>query len=166
MINGKNMRKGYDDRAAIGKRLRRLSHAIDYDARRLYKANGIKFEQRWFGVINQLMRKGSMSVQDISQALGITHVSVSQTRKSLEAAGYIISCADKNDARRRLLILTKAGHALIDQASPIWEALNETSLELNKETDGIVLALDKLDAALSSKSLYERPLQRLKNELT
>ncbi len=156
------MRKGYDDRAAIGKRLRRLSHAIDYDARRLYKANGIKFEQRWFGVINQLMRNGSMSVQDISQALGITHVSVSQTRKSLEAAGYIISCADKTDARRRLLSLTKAGHALIDQASPIWDALNKTSIDLNKEAGDIVLALDKLDTALSSKSLYERAFAKIK----
>ena len=38
---------GFDDRTAIGKRLRRLSALIDQDARRLYLDAGVNFEQRW-----------------------------------------------------------------------------------------------------------------------
>ena len=77
--------------AAIGARLRRLSETLDYDAARVYGALGIRFEQRWFGVLNQIDRHGPMSVGDLATQLRITHVSVSQTRQSLERAGIIVA---------------------------------------------------------------------------
>ncbi len=152
---------GFEDHAAIGKRLRRLSHQIDQDAARLYQANGFQFEQRWFGVLNQLVVKGSMSVKDLSAALGITHASVSETRKSLQAAGYIQSSRDKNDARSRLLSLTNAGLKFIDRIAPIWLALESASIEINKEADNVVLALDRLDEALTKMSLFDRASSKL-----
>src|SRR5688500_13916709 len=62
---------------ALGARLRRLSEAIDRDATRAYSSLGIKFEQRWFGVLNQLALNGPMSVSEIASALRITRASVS-----------------------------------------------------------------------------------------
>lgn len=151
----------YNDNLAIGKRLRRLSHIIDYDARRLYKEHGIHFEQRWFGVINELMSKGPMSVKELSEALKITHVSVSETRKSLEGAKYIQSTPDKNDARRRNLSITDEGRVFIKTITPIWDALEEVSKELNEEANNLVQRLDELDAALTKTSLFERALTKL-----
>ncbi|PHR56291.1 MAG: MarR family transcriptional regulator [Robiginitomaculum sp.] len=152
----------YNDDSAIGKRLRRLSHIIDYDARRLYKEHGIHFEQRWFGVINELMSNGPMSVKELSVSLKITHVSVSETRKSLEIKNYIQSTPDKDDARRRLLSITDEGQLFIKTISPIWGALEEVSKELNEETNNVVQGLDKLDAALTKTSLYERALMKIR----
>lgn len=152
----------YNDSSAIGKRLRRLSHIIDYDARRLYKEHGIRFEQRWFGVMNELMSKGPMSVQELSESLKITHVSVSETRKSLEDAKFIQSIPDENDARRRNLSITDDGRAFIKTITPIWDALEEVSKELNEEANDLVRRLDKLDAALTKTSLYERALTKLR----
>ena len=95
--------------AAIGARLRRLSETLDYDAARVYGALGIRFEQRWFGVLNQIDRHGPMSVGDLATQLRITHVSVSQTRQSLERAGIIVAEPDQTDARRFAVYVSANG---------------------------------------------------------
>ena len=85
--------------AALGARLRRLSERIDRESAQLYAAFGIEFEQRWFGILNQIMRNGPMTVGDIASALRLTHVSIGQARRSLEAKGFVHSLTDGKDAR-------------------------------------------------------------------
>lgn len=146
--------------AALGARLRRLSAAIDADAARIYAARGIRFEQRWFGVINQLALAGPLSVRDLADLLGITHASVSETRQSLEAAGLIASQADPSDGRRRVLTLSPSGEALVAQLQPLWDAFDEAARELDAEAGGVTEALARLEQALAQRSLHERIAQR------
>lgn len=142
--------------AAIGARLRRLSAAIDADAARLYARLGIRFEQRWFGVLNQLALNGSMSVAELSATLGITHVSIIQTRQSLERAGLVLSKTDKLDARKRLLTLSAKGRRTVAELESVWRAFDEAARELDAEAGHVVQALDRLEKALQRKSLLER----------
>ncbi|MFC2950613.1 MarR family winged helix-turn-helix transcriptional regulator [Marinicaulis aureus] len=153
--------RGFSDKTAIGKRLRRLSELIDRDAKSLYKEQGVQFEQRWFGVLNELVVNGPMTVKELAQALRITHASVSETRRSLEAANIIVATADKSDGRQRILHLTAKGKRLVDTLSPLWQALEDASIELNHEARNVVAALDRLDAALERQSLYERVARKL-----
>lgn len=141
--------------AALGARLRRLSATIDADASRVYAASGIRFEQRWFGVINQLALAPS-SVRQLADLLGITHASISETRQSLERAGLVTSEADPGDARRRLLALSPAGRALVAQLRPLWNAFDDAARELDDEAGGVTEALASLEQALAQRSLYER----------
>ncbi len=142
--------------AALGARLRRLSAAIDADAPRVYAELGIKFEQRWFGVINQLAIGGPLSVRELADRLGITHASVSETRQSLQRAGLITSTADDSDARRRVLALSGSGLALVTQLRPLWEAFDEAARELDQEAGGVTLALAQLEEALNRSPLFQR----------
>lgn len=146
---------------AIGARLRRLSARIDADATRAYAALGIDFEQRWFGVLNQLAINGAMTVTDIAATLGITHVSVSQTRQSLAKEGLIASDRDEADARRRTLRLTDKGREFVTRLQPIWQVYEDAALELDTEAGGVVEALDKLEKCIADKSLYDRIMTRL-----
>lgn len=150
-----------DDSAAFGKRLRRLSEVIDQDSKRLYKHLGIEFEQRWFGVINQLLLQGPMPVGAIAEALGITHASVSETRSSLQKAGLVRSQKGELDGRQRLLSLTPKAHTLIDETRPLWEAMERCSQELNAEAGDVAGILDRLAEALDRQSLFERVLADL-----
>jgi DNA-binding MarR family transcriptional regulator len=152
--------------AALGARLRRLSEAIDRDATRAYTTLGIRFEQRWFGMLNQLAINGPMSVSEIAEALRITRASVSQTRQSLEDAGLIEAEAHPLDARQRHLMLTSAGTKLIRRLKPLWDAMSEAALELNAEAGNVVAALDRLDAAIARQSLFERIAAKLSNQPT
>lgn len=147
--------------AALGARLRRLSERLDRDATRLYAAQNIRFEQRWYGVLNQLVLNGPMSIGDVAQALHITHVSVSQASRSLEAAGLITSVASTEDARRRALSLTQKGNDLVAQLSPLWLTLNSVAEELNAEAGDVVRLLDRLDDALARRSLFDRVTGRM-----
>lgn len=142
--------------AALGARLRRLSERLDRDSTRLYSALGIGFEQRWYGLLNQIVRNGPMTVGEIAAALRITHVSASQARRSLEAAGLVRGLEDIKDARRRPIALTPQGQALIAQLTPVWRALGDSADELNREAGNIVTLLDRLDDALDNRSLFDR----------
>jgi len=151
--------------AAIGARLRRLSENLDADSARVYAALGISFEQRWFGVLNQLSLKGSATVGELATALRITHVSVSQTRQSLEKSGMVTSESDPVDARKKKIMLTTAGKKLVAELRPIWAAFDEAALELNAEAGNVVASLNKLDDALARQSIFDRIMNRIGEKL-
>lgn len=142
--------------AALGARLRRLSERIDRDIARVYSAKNVMFEQRWFGVINQIVLNERMAVGDIAAALGITHVSVIESSRSLERAGYVTSVADEADGRRRLLMLTAAGKRLVVELTPLWRSFDRAAEDLNTEVGAVTDLLDRLDDALDAQSLFDR----------
>lgn len=147
--------------SSIGGRLRRLSERIDRDAARLYADSGVTFEQRWFGVLDLLARFGPLSVGELATPLGISHASVSETRKSLAKAGLIVSTPDPGDGRSRKLALSDEGRALMVRMAPLMEALIAVGAELDAEAEAVVAALDRLDRTLDRRSLYDRVRDRL-----
>jgi DNA-binding MarR family transcriptional regulator len=142
--------------AALGARLRRLSEAIDRDATRAHSAFGVRFEQRWFGVLNQLGLNGPMTVSELAAKLRITRASVSQARLSLVKARIVAMEAHPLDARQRHLVLTAAGSRLIRRLKPLWRAMEDAAQEVNAEAGNAVAALDRLDEALARQSLFDR----------
>ena len=142
--------------ATIGAQLRRLSERIDRDVGRVYANLGITFEQRWFGILNQIVQNGPMTVGDLAAALRITHVSVSQSLRSLEAAGYVRALQDPRDARRRQQSLTAEGEALVARLTPLWLAMNREAEAINREADDVAARLDRLDQVLDRSSFYDR----------
>jgi DNA-binding MarR family transcriptional regulator len=147
--------------AALGARLRRLCAIIDADAARVYADSGIRFEQRWFGVVNQLSLNGAMGVGALADALGISHPSVSEVRKSLEKAGLVRSATDQADSRRRVLTLTAAGDALVARLRPMWQVFDDVAEQLDAEAGGVTEVLTQLDRALARKPLHTRIAERL-----
>ncbi|MEO8673336.1 MAG: MarR family winged helix-turn-helix transcriptional regulator [Tahibacter sp.] len=127
----------------------------------MYATLGIDFQQRWFGVLNQLALNGPATVGELASVLEITHVSVSQTRQSLERAGIIVSERDTADSRRRRLALTDAGHRLVVQLKPLWRAFEAAAMELTREADQLIASLDRLDNALEEQSMFERIMQHV-----
>ncbi|MDE1147958.1 MAG: MarR family transcriptional regulator [Azospirillaceae bacterium] len=153
MITDQTRRRGP---LALGGRLRRLSERIDEDARRIYGEFGVAFEQRWWGVMEQLVDQGPSSVSELARALGISQPSVSQTRRSMEAAGLIEARDDPRDARSRRIDLSPQGRALYARLEPVWAAMDRVAVELDAEAADVITTLDRLDAALARSSLYER----------
>lgn len=140
---------------ALGMRLRRLSERIDEDAARTYAEHGVVFQQRWWGVLELLLEEGPASVGELAAKLGISHPSVSQTRRSLEAAGLVVSRDDPQDGRSRLLDMSDRGRELCRRLAPIWAAMERVAVELNEAAD-VISALDRLDEALARASLHDR----------
>lgn len=145
---------------ALAARLRRASERIDRDGSRVYAAQGIRFEQRWYGTLRQLSEHDRpMGVGEIAAILRITHVSVSEASRSMEKAGLIVSQASAQDGRRRLLALTEQGRAMVARLTPLWGAFNLAARELDAEAGDIVRLLDRLDDALDRRSMFERIME-------
>src|SRR5258706_14829021 len=119
--------------AAVGGRLRRLSERIDEDCARIYADCGIDFEQRWLGLMNVLASQGPQSVGKLAVILGISHPSVSQSRKALQKAGLILAETDAKDARTIHLRLSPKGRRLFARVLPILELLITVSVEATDE---------------------------------
>lgn len=122
---------------------------------------GIAFEQRWFGVLNQLALNGPMTVSALADALRITRASVSQSRQSLEESGLVVSKAHPSDARQRHLALTGKGRKLVNRLASLWRAMDEAAREVDEEAGQVVAVLDRLDAALARKSMFDRIAEKM-----
>jgi DNA-binding MarR family transcriptional regulator len=142
--------------AALAARLRRVSERLDRDGTRAYADRGIAFEQRWYGVLRQIVESGPLAIGEIAARLKITHVSVSTASRSLEKSGYVESLPDSHDSRRRLIALTDEGRRLVERLTPLWDAFNAAAEELNAEAGDVVRLLDRLDEALDAKSMLDR----------
>ena len=142
--------------AAIGGRLRRLSERIDEDCARIYAEHGIDFEQRWLTAMYVLAFEGPQPVGKLAAMIGISHASVSESRKSLQKAGLILAETDAEDARIVHLRLSAKGKNLFERVRPVMEVLMRVSVEANEEAGQPLEALDRMEAALNRQSLYER----------
>jgi len=140
----------------VGGRLRRLSERIDEDCARIYAEQGIVFEQRWLGVIYVLALEGPQSVGKLATMMGVSHVSISQSRKSLQEAGLILAKADPKDARVVNLRLSPKGRRLFARLQPVMEILIRVSVEANEEAGRPLEALDRMEDTLNQRSLYDR----------
>ncbi|KAB8168042.1 MarR family transcriptional regulator [Lysobacter maris] len=159
MVDNKADLSNYTSRAggaALGARLRRLSERIDREVAQFYAELGVEFEQRWYGTLNLLDQFDSLTVGELSEALGIRHVSVSQTRDSLHKAGLVETTADPEDARRRKLSLSRKGRTLVNRLRPAWAALSAAAEALDREAGGVVKMLDRLECALEKRSVCDR----------
>ncbi|MBX7536146.1 MarR family transcriptional regulator [Qipengyuania sp. GH1] len=151
---------------AIGGRLRRLSDRIDRDAKSIYEKIGVQFEQRWFPVFNCLRAGEALNVTEIADRLGLSHVSVSVIRKSLENAELVTSKVDENDGRRSVLTLTAKGKALSEELGPLFSALDLAAAELNKEAGNAITAIARLEKALDRRSISARTADFLEQNQT
>lgn len=142
--------------AVIGAYLRRLSERIDSEANRVYAQLDVAFEQRWMGVLDLLVKRGPMSVNEIARELKISHPSVSQTRASLMTSNIVAERPDPTDRRRRILYLTRKGEELVDRLMPVWAALEQAGEALNAEAGDVVRLLKRLEAALERQSIVDR----------
>lgn len=145
---------------ALAARLRRISERLDRDGTRVYAAHDVQFEQRWYGILRQLMARGPLSVGEIAAILRISHASVSEARRSLEKAGIVSAVSAPDDRRKRSLHLTAEGERLCERLRPLWDNFNKAAEELNDEAGGIVSLLDRLDDALDRRSMFDRIMDK------
>ncbi|MFB6457219.1 MarR family winged helix-turn-helix transcriptional regulator [Chitinophaga sp. Hz27] len=155
------MRNVIDDSGilAISTRLQRVAEQLRKDGQQIYKAHGIDFEPKWFPVVFCLHQKGMLSVMEIAQEIGYTHPSTISLLKELEKQKLIRSKKDKQDERKRLLLLTEKGAALIAAMEPIWKRMEQALSALTSTQHNLMLAIGEVEAQMAAKSFFEREQQ-------
>ena len=140
----------------ISTRLQRLSEQLRRDGFQIYKANGIDFEPKWFPVIYTLHFKPVLSVVELAAEIGYTHPSTISLLKELEKEKLIRSKKDKQDERKRLILLTEKGKKLLQQMQPVWQTMVHALTELTNTSNNIMKAIEEVEAQLNDKSFMDR----------
>lgn len=141
---------------AISTRLQRLSEQLRKDGFQIYKTHGIDFEPKWFPVIYTLHFKPVLSVVELAAEIGYTHPSTISLLKELEKEKLIRSKKDKQDERRRMILLTERGKKLLQQMQPVWLIMIKSLTEITNTSNNLMQAIAEVEAQLKEKSFFER----------
>lgn len=141
---------------AISTRLQRLSEQLRKDGFQIYKTHGIDFEPKWFPVIYTLHFKPVLSVVELAAEIGYTHPSTISLLKELEKEKLIRSKKDKQDERRRMILLTEKGKKLLQQMQPVWQIMIKSLTEITNTSNNLMQAIAEVEAQLKEKSFFER----------
>lgn len=152
---------------ALATRLKRLSERLMHDVGQIYHEQGFDFDPRWFALLQLIKKRHSIPVVDASQVLRISHPAVVQLANQLEKRKIIATSKDKEDGRKRNLVLTDKGKELLNSLAPILKNIEEANRDYLESTGYDVLSIiEKLEKALEKQSMYERVNEKIKeNEL-
>lgn len=73
-----------------------------------------------FSLMMSLRRPKPATMSDVAALLAMDRTTLTANLKPLERRGLVAVTVDETDKRSRRLSLTPAGHALLDDALPIW----------------------------------------------
>jgi DNA-binding MarR family transcriptional regulator/GNAT superfamily N-acetyltransferase len=128
----------------------------------LYQELDLPFEGRWFGLVQALAREDGRGVVDLATELGLSHTAVAHLLRELESAGWAERHADPADARRQLVLLTRAGRQRLKRLEPVWKAVRDTTaLLLSEEAPELLARLEALEVSLDRRPLADRMLKEL-----
>ena len=144
---------------AIATRLQRLSDQLRKDGQLIYNARGIDFEPKWFPVMYTLHQKPVLSVMEIAIEIGYSHPSTISLLKELEKQKLIRSKKDRADERRRLILLTDKGKALITQMQPVWKKMASALSDLTNTKNNLMKAIDEVEQQIKLSGFFERTQQ-------
>ena len=80
-----------------------------------------------FSILAALMQDSAVPLGALAETLGMDRTTLNRNLKPLEAIGLVATSSDKSDARVRGLKLTASGRLLLEQAIPIWSAVQADS---------------------------------------
>ncbi|WP_294270110.1 MarR family transcriptional regulator [uncultured Chryseobacterium sp.] len=144
---------------AISTRLQRLSEQLRKDGAMIYQSFDIDFEPKWFPVIFTLHHKNIMSVVEIANEIGYTHPSTISLLKELEKQKFIQSRKDKQDERKRLIVLAPKGVQLIEKMRPVWELMSKVLGEIADNKNNLLQAIIEAEEKIAEQSFYQRTLK-------
>ncbi|CAM3540528.1 MarR family winged helix-turn-helix transcriptional regulator [Flavobacterium chungbukense] len=147
---------------AISTRLQRLSEQFRKDGALIYKSFDIDFEPKWFPVIYTLHIKEMLSVVEIANEIGYSHPSTISLLKELEKQKLISSKKDKQDERKRLIILTPKGKELVTKMQPVWKVMKKALNEITDNQNNLLKAIEEAEQKLASQGFLQR-ISEIKN---
>lgn len=141
-----------------GSRFRRIYEKLQISGDRIYKDSGLDFKSSWFPVYYVLSRSEEpQTIMEITDQIAFSHITVKNIVKELEKEGLVQIKTNPDDKRSKLVALTKKGLKLLGKLNPIWEQISAALKDvLTTGHPEIISILEKIDAELEKKPLYER----------
>lgn len=97
--------------------LRRAARLVTRQYAETMKSAGLKSGQ--FSILATLSHKGTQSITELAERMGLERTSLSRNLRPLEKEG-LINISEEQEKRRRFVAITKQGAAVYKKALPLW----------------------------------------------
>ncbi|MBC7921877.1 MAG: bifunctional helix-turn-helix transcriptional regulator/GNAT family N-acetyltransferase [Ferruginibacter sp.] len=142
---------------AVGSRLKRLSDTFMRQASAVYRAFDLDFEPKWFTVFYPLAERSPLSITEIAEQLGFSHPAIIQLANELEQKGLVRSEKSGGDSRKRMLVLTDQGKAMLPDLQRLWQTIREVNTQLiQSQRHNLIFAVEEMEAVLTQKDYLTR----------
>ena len=142
-------------------RLKRLSDAMLYSIRELYRLKGLDIEPNWHFVFLILKKHKTRTMSEMAEAFHLSQPAVVKIINKMKAKGYIDIIADTKDNRKRQLQLSAKAKRLLPYFETIWNS-GQLSIQQMLEGDRSFLdTLTSLEEQLETLNFKERVLTNL-----
>ena len=105
----------------------------------LEEAVGLGITTTQYGTMVVLRARGSLDQVGIATLVGIDRSTTALVVSKLEELGYIERCDDDVDKRRKIITLSKTGHAMLERVAQPAQRARERALEPFSAKDGAKL---------------------------
>lgn len=151
---------------AFGSRLKRLSDILMKDVKKIYKHLYIDFEPSLMPVFKTVSDEKEISIGEIASMLNISQPAVTQFINNLEKRKLLKSISDKNDKRKKNVILSKKGELMILKLEPVWTIIEQQLALLTKDEPTSFMEHIRLTETKQKKHpLYNRIMDQLKENV-
>jgi DNA-binding MarR family transcriptional regulator/N-acetylglutamate synthase-like GNAT family acetyltransferase len=149
---------------AIASRMKGLTDRLLRGGSEAYRYFGLDFEPRWFTLFYLLSTESSpLSIQEIADALKVSHPAVIQTAQMLVKKGLVHSFQDEVDRRKRRLTLTPKGKEIAAELTPVWNCFLAAVSELFDSAGMDMLeVIQKVEAELEKEEMGSRIIRKIK----
>jgi DNA-binding MarR family transcriptional regulator len=142
----------------LGTRLKRLGERLQAQAQVLLEHAGVELPASHVPVLAALERLGSLSVGELTEAVGISQPGVTRLLDKLEAEGLVQSTQMADDRRVRTIALTKSGRQLMSRLRrTVWPVIEAAVADACAgSTQPLLAILTALEEALAAAPLSVR----------
>jgi len=149
----------------FGVKLKKISESISSQIAKLLIKQNVDFEPRALPVLLVLKEKESVSINEISAILGMTHPAIVQIANHLNKVGFIKHNKSTIDKRVTLLELTEKGTRNLTLLEPLIICIRETIKSIVNEIDiNLIYSISKLSESIGNNIFMNRVLDELRQK--
>lgn len=150
---------------ALASRMKRVVEKLNSDMKGIYQDRNIDFEPLLMPIMKLLNNKGPLSVNEVTEFLGISQPAVTQLCSILLKKKLIKIKTSKTDRRKKEIEISDQGIDLLERISPIWNAVDASvNSMIDSSEHNLLKAIEAFEGQHASKSLRQRVLDQLKDQ--
>ena len=142
-------------------RIKRLSDALFYSIKELYKIENIDLEPSWHLLLLILKRERKMSMVDLASALHLSKPALTKMANKMAHKGYLNINPDAVDGRRKVVSLSKKALSMLPKFERIWEAGQKAIQEMLTDNPAFMSALAAFEKQHAEAPFSQRALKQL-----